>query len=151
VLDYAPLPSRTQQVPFTYTPSEGEKPGSIQLAVPPSVFGDPKPKTRFDRVSFFVHTTAAGPAGETFMDQRDGSFSTVWKMGAARKPVGKVQISIDDKSFKKPLKAKLVKYPKKGWTKKIKVAGLRRGPHTVYVRAASGPFKSKVLKGRFKV
>jgi hypothetical protein len=151
VLDYAPLPSRTQQVPFTYTPSEGKKPGAIQLAVPPSVFGDPKPKTRFDRASFFVHTTSAGPAGETFMDQRDGTFSTVWKMGANRKPVGKIQISIDDKRFKKALKAKLVKYPKKGWTKKIKVSGLRPGPHTVYVRAASGPFKSKVTKGRFKI
>jgi hypothetical protein len=151
ILDYTFNPARTEEVPFTYTPSEGKKPGAIEIAVPPSVFGDPKPKTKFDRTSFFVHTTAIGPAGETFMDQRDGTYSTIWKMGAKRKPSGKVQISIDDLRFKKPVKAKLVKYPKKGWAKKINVSKLRPGPHTVYVRSVSGPFKSKVLKGRFKI
>jgi hypothetical protein len=151
VIDYAHAPTRTQEVPFTYTASEGEKPGSIEIAVPPSVFGDPKPKAKFERASFFVHTTSLGPAGETFMDQRDGTYSTIWKMGARRKPVGRVQISIDNRRFKKAVKAKLVRYPKKGWTKKINVSRLSRGPHTVYVRTVSGPYKSKVLKGRFKI
>lgn len=149
IADYTMDPTRTQDAQFTYTPSKGKKAGKIDVTIPPDATGGPKPKTKFDRVSFFVHTTSAGPSGETLMDERDGTGSTVWKLGAKRKPNGKVQISIDDPSFKHAVKAKLVKYPKKGWRKSINVSRLRHGRHVVYVRAVSGPFKSKVLKGHF--
>jgi hypothetical protein len=149
IADYTMDPTRTQDIDFTYTASEGKKPGKIDLVIPPDAIGGPKKKTKFDRVSFFVHTTAAGPTGETLMDERDGTYSTVWKLGAKRKPAGKVQISIDDARFSHPVTAKLVKYPKKGWTRTINVSKLRKGRHTVYVRTANGAFKSKVLKGHF--
>jgi hypothetical protein len=149
IADYSGDPSRTQDVPFTYTASDGKKAGKIDISVPLAAIGDPKAKTKFDRVSFFVHTTSAGPSGETLMDERDGTYSTKWKLGAKRKPAGIVQISIDDRKFRHAVKAKLVRYPKTGWAKSIDVAGLAHGRHTVYVRTASGPFKSKVLRGHF--
>lgn len=149
IADYTPDPSRTQDITFNYTASDGKKPGKIDLIIPPDAIGGPKPKTKFDRVSFFVHTTSAGPAGETLMDERDGTYSTVWKLGAKRKPAGNVQISIDDPKFSHPVNAKLVKYPKTGWTKSIDVSKLSHGRHTVYVRTTNGAFKSKALKGSF--
>jgi hypothetical protein len=149
IADYTMDPTRTQDIDFTYTASDGKKPGKIDLVIPPAAIGDPKAKTKFDRVSFFVHTTSAGPAGETLMDERDGTYSMVWKMGANRKPAGKVQISIDDAKFSHPVTAKLIKYPKKGWARSIDVSKLSRGRHTVYVRTANGAFKSKALKGHF--
>lgn len=149
IIDYTEDPARTQEVPFTYTASDGKKPGKIDISIPPAAIGGPKPKTKLQRVSFFVHTTSAGPSGETLMDERDGTYSTNWVLGARRKPAGTVQIAIDDPSFRHATKAKLVHYPKKGWSKTLDVSGLGHGRHTVYVRTIGGPFKSKVLKGHF--
>jgi hypothetical protein len=151
IADYTMDPTRTQDIDFTYTPSEGKKAGKIDLVIPPSAIGDPKKKTIFDRVSFFVHTTSAGPSGETLMDERDGTYSWVWKMGAKRKPAGNIQISIDDRKFKRPFTTKLVKYPKRGWTRSIDVSKLKVGRHTVYVRTVNGAFKSKALRSHFDV
>lgn len=157
IATYEEDPSRTQMIKYKYKESKkgkGQnarlKPGRIDLIIPPSAVGDPKTGTELYEVTGLLQTLD-GPVGpDSLMDERDAAPAFSWNVGARRRPVGKIQLSIDDPTFAHPIAAKLKGYPKPKWAASVK-RSLSRGRHVLYARTVGSHAKSRVVKVSFKV
>jgi hypothetical protein len=149
IATYDQDPSITQTIPFKYTPSKEGAPGKIDMTIPASLVGNPKPGSRLYRVTGFVHTLAGSIGGETLMDERDSASSFFWDFGKPRRADGRVVVSVDDPTFKH---SRVVRpsSPSKRWAVSLSLARVAKGAHTVYVREAAGPFRSRTVTAHFR-
>jgi hypothetical protein len=144
---YSEDPSLT--VPIDYTFKDGKN-GHITLSIPKSVIGNPKKGDRLYRIHPLVHTLEGTPGAEALMAERDGTEARFWNVGDPRLPRGHVELSIDDRNFRHPIRARLVGYPGKGWARALGLKSLSPGRHTIFVRERIGPFTSRIVEATFK-
>ncbi|MDQ3876949.1 MAG: glycoside hydrolase [Actinomycetota bacterium] len=156
IATYEEDPSRTKEITYKYVASKkgkGQnaklKPGRIDLVIPPDAVGAPKVGDELYQVTGLVQTLD-GPIGpDSLMAERDEAPAFSWNVGARRRPVGKVQVSIDDPKFSHPITAKLRGYPHPRWGLSLERA-LTHGKHVIYVRTFAKGARSRSVKVTFK-
>ena len=148
ILAYHPVPGRTLPVPAEW---DGGGLGSIHWELPPSLFGDPAPGTRFDQVTGFVHVLEGKVGTETAMQFRDSTGAASWDFGDRFLPAGRVEVSVDDPNFTSGTTATLVNYPGQLWKATIDVSGLAAGTHTVYARQIVERWLGPVVSRTFTI
>jgi hypothetical protein len=103
-------------------------------------------------VTALVQAINGSAGNEQLMDERDAAPGFSWRFGTRRRPLGSVQVSVDDPSFGRVVTARFVRYPKSArWTLSIPVAGLGQGRHVLYVRDRVRGFSSRVAVVPFTV
>jgi hypothetical protein len=146
IATYSEDPSLTVPINYAFNPGKN---GQIKLKIPKSAIGNPKKGQRLYRIHPLIQTLEGTPGAETLMDERDGAEARFWNEGEPRLPRGRVQLSLDDPSFARPIRASLVGYPSHNWAGRIGLGRLSPGTHHVFVRTKVGPFVSRTIEVTF--